>query len=489
MTFNLSAQAHIIRRYVLLQARFSTNYRRSTNSYTTFSRNENVSNVLRTSVSARECNSHSHSHSQSAFVATTMSSTGLFPTRSAAAPLLFSTTASDHTIASSMLATVKLSLFRVLPATEVMQNVASKHVPVCSHAAADANAMQITRTQSPSTDSQSDVQLVSASFFTGGSIGDLAKQVPVGKSKRFIVRKSVLDSALHAQNTALGSGATPSMSPLSLTEGSADDGIASTTVPTSLTTDPQISSLLESLRNAETRPLADLMSHTVAEKKKHLRERSAHLHRAYRVLLPDERNLIQFVRRQQVNDIRDLLSSQSSTLNINAQIEPHGATALHIAAQAGNVELLALLLDHGATIDATAENNSTPLMWAAGAGNFNAVKFLISRNADVHAESCTWSRSVFGKGSGQTPLHWASESGHLDIVQLLTEHDETTTLAQDEQHASPLALALKEIHDDVSGYLKQVADDECVVLEVSNSIEWQTAVPPPGPHNQPPNGK
>jgi len=67
-----------------------------------------------------------------------------------------------------------------------------------------------------------------------------------------------------------------------------------------------------------------------------------------------------------------------------------GVTALHLAAGQGDVALIHLLLDRVADIEAEdlsgePPDRSTPLQWAARAGQLEAVKLLVERGANVNA--------------------------------------------------------------------------------------------------------
>jgi ankyrin repeat protein len=69
-------------------------------------------------------------------------------------------------------------------------------------------------------------------------------------------------------------------------------------------------------------------------------------------------------------------------LDRGAQVQKPGWSPVHYAASGPNTELLALLLDRGADINAQAPNGSTPLMMAARFGTEDSVKLLVHRGAD-----------------------------------------------------------------------------------------------------------
>lgn len=67
----------------------------------------------------------------------------------------------------------------------------------------------------------------------------------------------------------------------------------------------------------------------------------------------------------------------------DADVNKPGWTPLHYAATGGHVEVMQLLLDHNAYLDAESPNGSTPLMMAAMYGTDDAVKMLLSAGADT----------------------------------------------------------------------------------------------------------
>jgi len=66
----------------------------------------------------------------------------------------------------------------------------------------------------------------------------------------------------------------------------------------------------------------------------------------------------------------------------DADVNKTGWTPLHYAATGGHLEMMQLLLDENAYIDAESPNRTTPLMMAAQYGSTDAVKLLLEAGAD-----------------------------------------------------------------------------------------------------------
>lgn len=71
----------------------------------------------------------------------------------------------------------------------------------------------------------------------------------------------------------------------------------------------------------------------------------------------------------------------------DADLNHPGWTPLHYAASGGHTEIIQLLLDKSAYIDAESPNGTTPLMMAARYGNSKAVQLLIEEGADVQLKN------------------------------------------------------------------------------------------------------
>jgi ankyrin repeat protein len=66
-----------------------------------------------------------------------------------------------------------------------------------------------------------------------------------------------------------------------------------------------------------------------------------------------------------------------------AQVNRKGWTPLHFAATAGDLDIIAILLEHHAYIDAPSPTGFTPLMLAAREGQEDAVRLLLREGADA----------------------------------------------------------------------------------------------------------
>ena len=87
-----------------------------------------------------------------------------------------------------------------------------------------------------------------------------------------------------------------------------------------------------------------------------------------------------------------------------------GRTALHQAAAIGNVNVLKLLMSHGAEVNAKNSSGETALHLAARFGHLEAAKYLVRAGAAVNEKT---------KFTRATPLMAAAEMGHENIIRML----------------------------------------------------------------------
>ncbi len=114
---------------------------------------------------------------------------------------------------------------------------------------------------------------------------------------------------------------------------------------------------------------------------------------------------------------------------------------LTIAAGAGNLEAVRILLDSGANPDSDA--NIAPLRIAADKGHLDVVRLLIENGATIDAPA----------PDGWTALLWAASSGHTEIVIFLEEHGADADIVAGEKMATPLHMASAKGHEKIVAFL------------------------------------
>ena len=105
--------------------------------------------------------------------------------------------------------------------------------------------------------------------------------------------------------------------------------------------------------------------------------------------------------------------------------------ALIEAAENGQVEECQRLIQAGANVNATDNDDWTPLLWAAREGHVESCRLLINRGANVNATT----------NGGRTPLHWAAQQGRVDVCRLLIVRGTNVNVAND-YGWTPLHLAV-----------------------------------------------
>ncbi|PON46106.1 N-terminal acetyltransferase A, auxiliary subunit [Parasponia andersonii] len=138
-----------------------------------------------------------------------------------------------------------------------------------------------------------------------------------------------------------------------------------------------------------------------------------------------------------------------------------GATALHHAAGIGDIELLRHLISKGVDVNSQSDAG-TPLIWAAGHGQEEALKVLLERHANPNAETdddITPLLSAVAAGSlpclelliqagakvnvsagGATPLHIAADHGSVEIIKCLLKAGADPNVT-DEDGTKPILVA------------------------------------------------
>ncbi|GFU11199.1 ankyrin-3 [Nephila pilipes] len=131
-------------------------------------------------------------------------------------------------------------------------------------------------------------------------------------------------------------------------------------------------------------------------------------------------------------------------INIDNNLSPDGYTALHIAAERGQVDSVNLLIMKKADIESKNVFDMTPLHLAVDSGHLEVIKTLILKGAKVNSRDIT----------DKTPLHNAALNGYKEIVKLLLDHQAEIN-ASDLFHFTPLSNAALQGHLTVTEILLQ----------------------------------
>src|SRR3954467_3042286 len=100
-----------------------------------------------------------------------------------------------------------------------------------------------------------------------------------------------------------------------------------------------------------------------------------------------------------------------ASANLKATTRIGGYTPLLIASKNGDAPMIETLTQAGADANATTTNGTTALMLAAAAGKPAAVKALLDHGADVNAREAV---------KGETALTFAAAFGRADVIRVLT---------------------------------------------------------------------
>ena len=138
---------------------------------------------------------------------------------------------------------------------------------------------------------------------------------------------------------------------------------------------------------------------------------------------------------------------EAFNLDINTEITSSGHTALHLAAEEGDLKVVQACIQLDADKNKATHSGMTPLHLAAWRGHVTVGRFLIEHSGDVDMVTT----------DGVTALHLATQAGHLGFVHLLLQAG--ADRSQYDNGLTPLQMAARS-----NGYLETMlalADVQC----------------------------
>lgn len=139
-------------------------------------------------------------------------------------------------------------------------------------------------------------------------------------------------------------------------------------------------------------------------------------------------------------------------INIDAGTRIGHYTPLHIASRAGDTDIVQALLDAGANADARTTNSGVmPIHLAAASGNPTAVTALLESGADVNAREDAW---------GQTPLIFAASLNRVEVMKVLLDAGADLAVTSSSIDTAVMEKADKTAEKRITEFLAQFKEKE-----------------------------
>lgn len=143
---------------------------------------------------------------------------------------------------------------------------------------------------------------------------------------------------------------------------------------------------------------------------------------------------------------------------INAPLDQHGNTLLHLAISQSKPEIAEYLVDHNAQVDTQNAQGQTPLHELIKFYNFITTTHSTNKKLRYHYEKIA--QKILAKNpnlllqniAGDTPLAMAVITGDENLVKLIVQHNSSALTIKNKRHQTPYVIAVnylaEAIHED-----------------------------------------
>jgi ankyrin repeat protein/cell division protein FtsB len=140
--------------------------------------------------------------------------------------------------------------------------------------------------------------------------------------------------------------------------------------------------------------------------------------------------------------VKRLLSIRN--INVNVKDNWDGYTPLHWAVETGHVEIIRLLLQNGADVNAKSNVGHTPLHCSAWNGHVDILHLLVENGANLEVQNI----------DGNRALHFATYHGNLPLLQELISRYHVDINARDNDGRTALSCARMFGRTEISTFLR-----------------------------------
>lgn len=154
------------------------------------------------------------------------------------------------------------------------------------------------------------------------------------------------------------------------------------------------------------------------------------------------------------------------------QMNSDGCTPLHIAAEFDNADMVQFLLRLAPDVVNQKDTwfGWAPMHYAAQNGNMDIANMLIWHGADINIPSDGGAADYADDVSGNTPLHYAARENCLDMVRFLTIECGAETNSVNNDNLTPLGLAISDIERNYSALSAYRANYDTVKFLILNEL-------------------